>query len=55
MTLSERIKARQPAKVVELRKQPRWIERMNRGQLPAKDMTRLVDGAWTRPTDGGAA
>jgi hypothetical protein len=32
-------KRRDPNQVIELRKQPRWIERMNAGQTKAKDLT----------------
>lgn len=32
-------KYRTKPKVVELRRQPRWIERMNEGKLPNKDLT----------------
>lgn len=43
------------AKVVELRKTPRWIERMNEGQTKAKDLTGFVNGAYTPTNEGGAA
>lgn len=35
----DRIKQRESGKLIELHKQPRWIERMQRQGLPNKDLT----------------
>lgn len=41
-------------KVIELRRQPRWIERMQERGLPDKDLT-TYNGAFVPRGSGGAA
>jgi len=49
-SLSEYIERRKPAKVVELRKTPAWIRRMQQKGLPPQDRT-----AYLRQPGGDAA
>lgn len=54
-SLTEYIARRKPEKVVDLRKSPAWIRRMQAKGLPAKDQTAYVLGSFTPNGHGGAA